>query len=165
LLPLAPQDSNPSFTWVCEALHLYGQFAHHLITPYICIDLNLDEQLVHLSMAVHLALYLYHDNSACTKFMPAQSYINIMLMIKNVYFCIAKIKIDNPSGKFYIILLRTDYLEIFFGFICTAVGTDTNIDMIQFSSHASGRLMCLLFMAHSRIMPDQSTLCAIFCHC
>jgi hypothetical protein len=50
LLPLAPQDSNPSFTWVCEALHLYGQFAHHLITPYICIDLNQYFTLPHMSL-------------------------------------------------------------------------------------------------------------------
>jgi hypothetical protein len=123
------------------------KFAHHLITPYICIDLNLDEQLVHLSTAAHLALYLYHDNSARTKFMPSQSYIDIMLMIKNVYFCIAKVKIDSPSGKFYIILLGTDRLEIFFGFIRTAVGTDTNVDMIQLGSRASGLTEVAIILA------------------
>lgn len=79
--------------------------------------------------------------------MPNQSYIDIMLMIKNVYFCIAKVKIDNPSGKFYIILLGTDRLEIFFGFICTAVGTDANVDMIQLSSHASGLTKVAIILA------------------
>ena len=147
-LPPAPQNSSPSFTRARDALHLYGQFAHHLITPYIlCIHLNLDEQLIHLSTAAHLALYLYHDNSACTKFMPSQSYIDIMLMIKNVYFCIAKAKIDNPSGKFYIILLGTDRIEIFFGFIRTAVGTDTNVDMIQLGSRASGLTKVAIILA------------------
>jgi len=33
-------------------------------------------------------------------------------MIENVV-CIAKVKIDNPSDKFYIILLGTDRIEIF----------------------------------------------------
>ena len=146
-LPLAPEGSSPSFARAHEALHLYGQFARHLITPYICIDLNLDEQLVHLSMAAHLVLYLYCDNSACTKFMPSQSYIDIMLIIKNVYFCIAKVKVDNPSGKFYIILLGTDHIEIFFGFIRTAVGTDTNVDMIQLGSHASGLTEVAIILA------------------
>jgi hypothetical protein len=147
LLPLAPEGSSPSFARAREALRLYGQFAHHLIIPYICIDLNLDEQLVHLSMAAHLALYLYRDNSARTKFMPAQPYIDIMLMIRNVYFCIAKVKINNPSGKFYIILLGTDHIEIFFGLIRTAVGTDTNVDMIQLGSRASGLTEVAIILA------------------
>jgi hypothetical protein len=146
-LPLAPEGSSPSFARAHEALRLYGQFAHHLIIPYICINLNLDEQLVHLSTATHLALYLYRDNSARTKFMPAQSYIDIMLMIKNVYFCIAKVKIDNPSGKFYIILLGTNCIEIFFGLIRTAVGTDTNVDMIQLGSCASGLTEVAIILA------------------
>lgn len=146
-LPLAPKDSSPSFSWAHEALRLYGQFAHHLITPYICIDLDLDEQLVNLSMAAHLALYLYRDNSACTKFMPVQSYVNIILMIKNIYFCVAKVKIDNPSGKFYIILLGTDRIEICFGFIHTAIGTDTNMDMIQLGSHAFGLTKVAIILA------------------
>ena len=76
--------------------------------PYICVDLNLDEQLIQLSTAVHLALYLFSDNLARTKFMPTQSYIDIMIMVKNVYFCVAKTKVDNPSGKLFIIQLGTD---------------------------------------------------------
>ena len=72
------------------------------------------------------------------RFMPTQSYVNIVLMIKNVFFCIAKMKADNPSGKFYLILLGTDHLETLFGLIRTAVGTDTNMDMLQLGSCASG---------------------------
>jgi len=40
-LLLAPKGSNPSFVWAHEVLCLYGQFAHHLIIPYICNNLNL----------------------------------------------------------------------------------------------------------------------------
>ena len=70
--------------------------------------------------------------------MPSQSYTDIILMVKNAYFCVAKAKVDNPSGKFYLILLRTDRLETFFGLIRTAVGTDANVDMLQLGSHVSG---------------------------
>ena len=61
-----------------------------------------------------------------------------MIMIKNVYSCIAKFKKDNPNGKFFIILLGTDRLEGFFGLIRTAVGTDCNVDILQLGSRASG---------------------------
>jgi len=98
-------------------------------------------------MAAHLALYLYHDNLVHTKFMPVQSYVDIILMIKNVYFCIAKVKINNPLGKFYIILLGTDCIKIFFGFIHTAIGTDTNVDMIQLGSCASGLTKVAIILA------------------
>lgn len=131
-------DSTPSFLRARKALHVYGQFARNLIMPYICVDFNLDEQLIHLSTAAHLALYMFSDDSARTKFMPTQSYIDIMIMIKNVYFCVAKTKVDNPSGNFFIIQLGTDRLETFFGLVRTAVGPDNNVDMIQLGSRASG---------------------------
>ena len=116
-LPAASSGSDPSFMRARKALQIYGHFAWNLILPYICVDLNLDEQLIHLSTAAHLTLYLYNDNSARTKFMPTQSYINIMLMVKNIYFCIAKAKVDNPQGTFHLILLGTNRLEQFFGLV------------------------------------------------
>ena len=129
---------SPSFSRARKALYVYGQFARSLIMPYICVDFDLNEQLSQLSTAAHLALYMFSDDSACTKFMPTQSYIDIMIMIKNVYFCVAKTKVDNPSGKFFIIQLGTDRLETFFGLVRTAVGPDNNVDMIQLGSRASG---------------------------
>lgn len=70
--------------------------------------------------------------------MPVQSYTDIIIMTKNAFFCVAKTKVDNPSGKFYLISLRTDCLETFFGLVRTAVGTDANVDMLQLGSHTSG---------------------------
>ena len=121
-----------------EALKLYNELAQNLIMPYICVDLNLDKQLVHLSTAAHMAFYFYTNTGAKIDFMPTQSYVNIMIMIKNVYFCITKFKKDNPNGKFFIILLGTDWLEGFFGLIWTAVGTDCNVNILQLGSCASG---------------------------
>jgi hypothetical protein len=105
---------------------------------YVSVDLNLNQQLVHLSAAAHMAFYLYRVNSAHSQFMPTQSFVDIMIMIKNVYYCVAKVKVDNPHGSFYPILLGTDCLETFFGLIWTAVSTDANVDLLQLGSHASG---------------------------
>ena len=137
-LPSPEPHCTPPFARAWRALNLYGELARNLVLPYVCIDLSLDEQLIHLSAAAHLLFYLYHYNSAGTSFMPAQSYTDIMIMTKNVFFCVAKAKVDNPSGKLYIITLGTDRLETFFGLVRTAVGTDANMDMLQLGSRASG---------------------------
>ena len=137
-LLLAPSLGDPMFLRARKVLGLYGEFARHLINSYICVDLNLDEQLTHLSTAAHLAFYFYTHNSTRMDFMPSQSYIDIMIMIKNTYFCVAKSKVDHPNGKFFLILLGTDKLEGFFGLVRTAVGTDCNADLLQLGSRASG---------------------------
>ncbi|KAH9004151.1 hypothetical protein EDB86DRAFT_3208354 [Lactarius hatsudake] len=137
-LPPPPAGSDPAFALARHALNIYGEFAQHLMLPYVCVDQNLDEQLIHLSAAAHLAFLLYRHNSASTRFMPRQSYLDIVLMVKNAYFCVAKMKVDNPIANFYLISLGTDRLETFFGLIRTAVGTDANVDMLQLGSRASG---------------------------
>jgi hypothetical protein len=59
-------------------------------------------------------------------------------MVKNAYFCIAKSKIDDPEGSFWIGLLGTDRLEELFGILRTMVGNDTNVDILQLVSRLSG---------------------------
>jgi hypothetical protein len=137
-LPPPSPTCNPSFAHARRALNLYGEFARHLVMPYVCVDLDLDAQLIHLSAAAHLMFHLYRYNSAGSSFMPVQSYTDIIIMVKNVFFCAAKTKVDNPSGKFHLISLGTDRLETFFGLVRTAVGTDANVDMLQLGSRASG---------------------------
>ncbi|KAF8162670.1 hypothetical protein B0H34DRAFT_631332, partial [Crassisporium funariophilum] len=58
-------------------------------------------------------------------------YVDLMIMIKNVLFCVAKAQIDNPDGELWIILLATDHLEELFGILCTMVGNNTNLDILQ----------------------------------
>jgi hypothetical protein len=63
-----------------------------------------------------------------------------MIMIKNVYFCVAKCKVDDPEGFFWIIqvLLGTDRLEELFGILRTMVGNDANLDFLQLVSRITG---------------------------
>ncbi|KAJ7177628.1 hypothetical protein C8R46DRAFT_1029251 [Mycena filopes] len=136
-LPPAPADSTPQFVAAQDALRVFGKLAYHIVMPYICIDMDLSAQLTHLSTAAHLLLDLYLYNDARTRFIPNQTYANLMIMIKNVFFCVAKTKVDIPDGKFWIILLGTDRLETFFGLIRTAIGTDTNVDLLQLASRGT----------------------------
>ena len=112
-LPPAPAGCDLAFALACHTLNIYGEFAWCLILPYISIDQNIDEKLIHLSVAMHLAFLLYCHNHMSTQFMPRQLYLNIICMIKNVFFCITKMKIDNLGANFYLVLLRTDHSRLF----------------------------------------------------
>ncbi|KAJ7717383.1 hypothetical protein B0H16DRAFT_1338120, partial [Mycena metata] len=136
-LPPAPADSTPSFVAARDALRIFGKLAYNIVVPYACLDMDLSTQLTHLSTAAHLLLDLYLYNDARTRFMPSQTFVNLMIMIKNVFFCVAKTKVDIPEGKFWIILLGTDRLEVFFGLIRTAIGTDANVDLLQLASRGT----------------------------
>lgn len=128
-------SSRPGYAETREAIKIYGDLCFHLVLPYICVELTLSEQLEHLSSAAHLALALYDPGD---RLMPTVLYIDIMIMIKNVYFCVAKAKADHPLDPFYIILLGTDRLETLFGILRTMVGNDANLDALQLSLRVTG---------------------------
>jgi len=100
-----------------EGLHTLGKVFMNILLPYVCVKLSLSEQLTLLSMAAHMLLAMAHEDKAGMKLMPSQLYINIMIMIKNAYFCVAKAKVDDLIGKFFLILLGTDRLEDIFGIL------------------------------------------------
>ncbi|KAG8693709.1 hypothetical protein FRC08_008948 [Ceratobasidium sp. 394] len=68
-------------------------------------------------------------------------------MIKNVFYCVAKTKIDNPNGNFWLVLLGTDRLETCFGLLRTMVGSDSNADMLQLGSRLSNVNICANILA------------------
>ncbi|KAJ7653861.1 hypothetical protein B0H17DRAFT_957128, partial [Mycena rosella] len=135
-LPVAPEGSRPGFVTARNALRLVGSLYYHLLFPYLCVDLTLSEQLEHLSAAAHLLLILYRDGQKAA--LPTLLYTDIMIMIKNVYFCVAKAKVDDPTGNFWIILLGTDRLEELFGILRTMIGNDRNLDMLQLEERITG---------------------------
>lgn len=137
-LPPANPEATPIFIQARKALKVFGEFARHLITPYIDLDMSLGDQLESLSAAAHLLLHLYTIQDTRRRFLPTQCYTDIMIMVKNAFFCVAKIKVDNPTGKFHLIQMGTDREEKFFGLIRTAAGTDANVDIMQLGSRASG---------------------------
>ncbi|KAK7013773.1 hypothetical protein R3P38DRAFT_2545697 [Favolaschia claudopus] len=151
----APPNGDPAFIRTREALRIFGKLAYHLVMPYIYVDLSLHQQLVHLSAAAHILFCLYSDQGAGTSFMANQTYVNLMIMIKNVFFCVAKAKADNPDGEFFIILLGTDRLEVLFGLVRTAIGTDANCDIYQLCTRISNLTEATIILA-SRPQWDHS---------
>lgn len=121
-----------------KALQIFGSMCYHILVPYICVDLSLEEQLEYLSFAGHLALVLYTHDNACSDFLPTALYVDIILMIKNVFFCVAKAKVDTPEDDFIIVLLGTDRLENLFGCLRTMVGNDANVDNLQLGTRLTG---------------------------
>lgn len=115
-----------------EALWTLGKLLHHMTFPFLCVDFTLSEQFEHLSAAAHLILSLYR--LAGPTFIPTNLFLDVMLIIKNAYFCLAKAITDNPEGSFWLILLGTDCLEELFGILRTMVGNDSNMDMTQMVS-------------------------------
>lgn len=135
-LPLLRTHVNPSFVAARHALCSLGKLLYYTVFPYLCTELSLSEQLEHFSAAAHFALALYHDHGK--EFMPTLLYQDLVIMIKNTFFCVAKAKIDDPDGKYYIIILGTDRLEELFGILRTMVGNDANVDIYQLANRLTG---------------------------
>jgi hypothetical protein len=123
-----------------DSLRLFGSMCYHFLMPYICVDLSIEDQLEHLSYAAHLALVLYFHDKACNDFLPTTLYIDLIMMVKNVFFCAAKAKIDTPNADFSIVLLGTDRLESLFGCLRTIIGNDANVDNYQLGSRLTGTM-------------------------
>jgi hypothetical protein len=131
LPPVAASD-DPSTQASHHILHLPGHLYLHLLETYMDLTLSLHGQLACLSVAAHLILALY----SCDKgnFIPIQLFFDVMSMIKNIYFCVAKTQVDNPNGQFWIILLGTDRLEKIFGMVHTMIGNDSHADQLQLTN-------------------------------
>jgi hypothetical protein len=97
-LPPALDTDSPSEQQSRKILRLLGNLYSHLLEVYTNINLSLNQQLVHLSAAAHLILAFYTKEKGGS--MPSQLFFDLMTMIKNVYFCVAKTQIDDPDGSF-----------------------------------------------------------------
>jgi hypothetical protein len=102
-LPDASDNDDPNFCASCHILRLLGQLYQNLLEAYLDPRLSLHEQLTRLSTAAHITLALYFRDKG--NFIPIQLYFDVMTMIKNVYFCVAKAQTDDINGHFWIILL------------------------------------------------------------
>ncbi len=93
-----PTD-KPGFCAVWKAFKLLGSLFRHLVIPFIQVTLSLQEQLAHLSATAHLATFLYTKDMARSKVIPPLTHQDIILMVKNAFFCVAKAKINNPMMR------------------------------------------------------------------
>ena len=117
-----------------QSLVLLGQLIGFLITPYTDSSMCLTDQLISLSAAGHLLLVLYRHNR--TSFCPGQFYYDAQSFIKATFWYVAKQKVLNPAGSFYIIQTGSDRLENNFG-IYRTMDHSHNVDILQLSHRAS----------------------------
>ena len=116
-LPHPSPTDTPTSGEVWRCLNIFSKLLQYFTLPYINIYMGLYEQLQSLSTVAHLAVLLYMHANSQNAFIQSQLYQDTQIAIKNVYFCIAKTKQDNPSGKFFIYQLGSDRLEWIFGWI------------------------------------------------
>lgn len=140
-LPDPAQDASPTSRLTRHTLQLLGTVYRLYLDPYTVISLSLQEQLTKLSAAAHLFLALYALDKG--RFAPSQLYFDLIQSVKNTYFCVAKAKVDNPNGQFWIILLGTDGLEKVFSKVRTMIGSDTNADQLQLSNRIDAAVQCV----------------------
>jgi len=143
LLPGPTSSDTPSFIAARKALQLLGSLFCHIVVPFIQINLSLHEQLSHLSAATHLATFFYTVNNSWNKALQTLTFQDIVLLVKNTFFCVAKSKVNVPDGKFWIILLGTDQLESTFGLVQSMVRNDQNVDMLQLGTQLFHVVECL----------------------
>ncbi|KAF8159731.1 hypothetical protein B0H34DRAFT_782368 [Crassisporium funariophilum] len=77
------------------------------------------------------------------EFIPVQTCFDMVSMIKNVFFCIAKVQKDNPDGLFWLILVGSNGLEKVFGKVQTMVGNNTNVGQYQLTNCINGAVQCV----------------------
>jgi hypothetical protein len=149
-LPEPQSTDSPSIVSSRHAIRVLGQLFKYIVLPYIQITLSLHEQLASLSAAAHLTFFLYTHNNTRAAFIPSQTYFDIMLMIKNAYFCVSKVKTRTPHGNFYLILMGTDRLEGTFGVSRTMNGADHNCDVYQLANRITNIAECAIILADHR---------------
>ena len=141
----AEHSDHPSSRASHRILWLLGQLYHNILEAFLETMLSLHEQLTCLSTAAHIILALY--TSYCGNFIPIQLFFDVMSIIKNALMCVAKTQIDDPNGRFWLVLLRTDALEEVFGKVRTMVGNDTNADELQLANRIDGVCECARILA------------------
>ncbi|KAF8325088.1 uncharacterized protein EI90DRAFT_3238888 [Cantharellus anzutake] len=141
-LPPPLTTDNPIYYETRVALNQHSKLVKYLILPYINVDMSLHDQLKSLSAAAHLAYIFFTDHNAHSAYLPSPLYRDIQIMVKNAFFCVAKMKRDNPNGEFFLILLGMDRLEWIFGLIRSQNGSDVNVSTYTLLGRTSGAVEC-----------------------
>ncbi|KIM71403.1 hypothetical protein PILCRDRAFT_82813, partial [Piloderma croceum F 1598] len=146
LLP-AQDNDPPTVHNTRNSLQLLRKVYAHLLEAYTNINLDLHDQLQHLSSAAHLIMAIYSSDKGSR--MPSQKYFDWMTTIKNVYFCVVKTQIDDKEGKFWIILIGTDPLERVFSMVWIMHGANANADQQQLNDRVESGAICSRILAEN----------------
>ncbi|KAI0370301.1 hypothetical protein BV20DRAFT_944684, partial [Pilatotrama ljubarskyi] len=131
------------------ALCLLGELFYAFLEPFFNLDLTLSEQLNLLSCYSPLAFIMYRHHQ--TSFMTSQLYADTQMTVKNIFFCVAKQQLIDPTKPYYIIHNGTDRLERNF---CNVRTQDhaRNFDTLNLSQKLSvASLISSILMRHPNL--------------
>ena len=114
-----------------KALTAISTIFSAFMNPFIDTCMSLVEQLMSLSKYMHAAFVLYGKHT--TSFMTSQLYTDSQAVIKDIFFCVAKQQVLDPTANFHIILCRTDRLEVHFCLVRTQTH-HCNFDILDLSN-------------------------------
>jgi hypothetical protein len=117
-----------------RAFVILGRFVGFLINPFRDPTMSLAEQLKSLAAAAHTLFLLYRFNR--TSFCPGQWFYDVQTFIKAIFWNVAKTKLLDPNGKFYILQCGTDRQEGDFGII-RLLESNHNCDLLGLQQRAS----------------------------
>ncbi|KZW00912.1 hypothetical protein EXIGLDRAFT_666731 [Exidia glandulosa HHB12029] len=131
VMNMAPPESTRPIAYqkVRRALNLLGFSFGCWLRPYTTLSMSVSKQFESLSAGAHLWLSLYAEGRG--QFVPVQLFGDVMHMVKNAAFSLAKTQVDNPSGDYHLTQEGTDKLEDEFGDSRCMVGSDPNFDIQQ----------------------------------
>ena len=137
----------PSQMKTIAALQLVGTLFHAMIEPFINPDLSLVEQMEHLSEYSHIALILYRRNGS--SFMSNQLYADSQVMVKNVFFYLAKQLLMDPSLPVLLMLSGDDRLENLFGRVRMQGAHNCGVDLKTLMDRLAAAMdLCHIFSVH-----------------
>ena len=109
-------------------VHFVGKVLNYFMRPFIKVEMSLSEQLQSLSTYSHLvtALWTWHKLS----FLTGALFSDSQAIIKNIFFTIAELQLENPDYLYYILFEGTDRLEGVFSHVRTQDHA-RNFDILQ----------------------------------
>lgn len=109
-------------------VHFIGKVLNYFMQPFIKVEMSLSEQLQSLSTYSHLvtALWTWHKLSFLTGALFADS----QAIMKNIFYTIAELQLENPDYLYYILFEGTDRLEGVFSHVQTQDHAP-NFDILQ----------------------------------
>ncbi|EJD43269.1 hypothetical protein AURDEDRAFT_66722, partial [Auricularia subglabra TFB-10046 SS5] len=135
------------YSQVRRRLNFLGKLFGCLLRPYTTLSMSLSEQMRSLSSGMFMLLALYSSGHGAV--MPVQLYADTAHMVKNAFFCLAKLQHDDPEGLLHLILLGDDRLEGGFGNMRCMQSSDSNADILQGTSRfAAGMEVAIAFADH-----------------
>ncbi|KAF9021980.1 hypothetical protein BDZ89DRAFT_1163453 [Hymenopellis radicata] len=132
--PDVPSPIEPGGQKRADSLAFLADTLMYFTKPFIDVTMSLRAQCRSLATYAHLAAAMYVKEGL--NFLTSALYADSQAIVKNIFFTIAKLSIDDPNLPYYIIQEGTDRLENLFSNVRTQ-DHSRNFDTLQLSQKLS----------------------------